>query len=146
MSNTKLKKAARARMKRTGESYTTARMHVLKKLQASDGRDPARSASNEMMVEGSVPDVETPADGAREAAQGSSKPLFDYLCLTPDGELSGMAVLLEFPLQWPALACDTCFTFVAQYGERVPGSACKMYDCDGKMYVWLRPDLINTSR
>jgi len=31
-SNRKLKKAIRERMKRTGETYSTARMHILKKL------------------------------------------------------------------------------------------------------------------
>ncbi len=39
MSNTKQKKAIRARMKRTGESYSTARMHHLAKLERDQTHD-----------------------------------------------------------------------------------------------------------
>jgi len=37
MSNKKLKKAVRERMSRTGETYSTARMRILNKLNANDG-------------------------------------------------------------------------------------------------------------
>lgn len=141
--NKKLIRATRDRVKRTGEAYTTARMHILAKLQAADEDGVARPSTGELILEGSVHDVEAPARGDRGALPEPAAPLYDYLALTPEGEPSGMAVLLEWPLPGPAVACDTCGGFMRQHGDRVPGAACKMANCEGKLFLWLRPDLMN---
>jgi hypothetical protein len=79
--NKKLNKAVRERVNRTGESYTTARMHILAGL--------------------------NPAEGAVEEGPY----LFDYVCHGSDGSPDGYVVPTRFRLPEPVMSCDSCGQF-----------------------------------
>lgn len=112
--NKKLKNAIRARQAKTGERYSTARMHILAGLPA--------------------PETAAPMTGYE------GPPRFDYLCHGPDGLPTGEGVLTRVRLRGPVMACDGCGFFLPL--SMVRAGRCDTPNCTGKVYEWLHHERV----
>lgn len=112
--NTKLKKAIRARQAATGETYSTARMHIL--------------------VAHPVP------ERTLRTTEPEGSPRFDYHSHGPDGSRTGMGVLTRKPLEQPVMACTSCGNFAPR--STVTAARCATPNCTGTLYEWLHPDRV----
>lgn len=109
-----IKRAIRERMAKTGETYATARMHLL--------------------AAGSLP------EGQVQGARPDDPPSFVYASHGPDGLPTGLGVLAWDPLSRPVMACDSCGWCSPQ--SMVKSARCGTPACKGSIYEWLHPDRV----